>query len=91
MRGSFGEPLFVINNVIKDKAAFDALDPNEVDNISFLKDAASASIYGSKAGNGVVLVTTKGGKNQKPEFQYKGVFSVSNTTVLCRIIRQPTN
>lgn len=80
MRGSFGEPLFVINNVIKDKAAFDALDPNEVDNISFLKDAASASIYGSKAGNGVVLVTTKGGKNQKPEFQYKGVFSVSNTT-----------
>ena len=80
MRGSFGEPLFVINNVIKDKAAFDALDPNEVDNISFLKDAASASIYGSKAGNGVVLVTTKAGKNQKPEFQYKGVFSVSNTT-----------
>lgn len=80
MRGSFGEPLFVINNVIKDKAAFDALDANEVDNISFLKDAASASIYGSKAGNGVVLVTTKAGKNQKPEFQYKGVLSVSNTT-----------
>lgn len=80
MRGSFGEPLFVINNVIKDKAAFDALDANEVENISFLKDAASASIYGSKAGNGVVLVTTKAGKNQKPEFQYKGVFSVSKTT-----------
>lgn len=80
MRGSFGEPLFVINNVIKDKTAFDALDPNEVENISFLKDAASASIYGSKAGNGVVLVTTKGGRNQKPEFQYKGIISTSATT-----------
>lgn len=80
MRGSFGEPLFVINNVIKEKADFDALDPNEVENISFLKDAASASIYGSKAGNGVVLVTTKGGKKQKPEFQYKGAISFSKTT-----------
>ncbi|MCC8154908.1 MAG: SusC/RagA family TonB-linked outer membrane protein [Tannerellaceae bacterium] len=80
MRGSFGEPLFVINNVIRDKAVFDALDPNEVENISFLKDAASASIYGSRAGNGVVLVTTKNGRVQKPEFQYKGSVSTSRTT-----------
>ena len=81
IRGSFGEPLYVINNVIKGKADFDALDPNEVENISFLKDAASASIYGSKAGNGVVLVTTRGGnKEQKPVFQYKGSYSVSKTT-----------
>lgn len=80
MRGSFGEPLFVINNVIKSKADFDALDPNEVESISFLKDAASASIYGSKAGNGVVLITTKGGKEQKAAFQYKATFSTSETT-----------
>lgn len=80
MRGSFGEPLFVINNVIKGKSDFDALDPNEVEDISFLKDAASASIYGSKAGNGVVLVTTKRGKEQKPVFQYKGTISLSKTT-----------
>lgn len=79
MRGSFGEPLFVINNIIKSKADFDALDPNEVENISFLKDAASASIYGSKAGNGVILVTTKKGKDQRPKFHYKGIFSVSKT------------
>lgn len=80
MRGSFGEPLFVINNIIKSKADFDALDPNEVESISFLKDAASASIYGSKAGNGVVLITTKGGKEQKAAFQYKATFSTSETT-----------
>ena len=81
IRGSFGEPLYVINNIIKSKADFDALDPNEVENISFLKDAASASIYGSKAGNGVVLVTTRSGnKEQKPMFQYKGSFSTSTPT-----------
>lgn len=80
IRGSFGEPLYVINNVIRDKAAFDALNPNEVETINILKDAASASIYGSKAGNGVVLVTTKKGKMQKPMFQYKGSVSTSGTT-----------
>lgn len=61
MRGGFGEPLFVIDGVIRDKEAFDNLEPYEIDQMSFLKDAATASIYGSAAGNGVVLVTTKGG------------------------------
>ncbi|WP_222439135.1 TonB-dependent receptor [Echinicola salinicaeni] len=80
IRGSFGEPLYVINGVIRNKSDFDALNPNEVENISFLKDAASAAIYGSSAGNGVVLVTTKGGSNQKPVFEYKGNYSSSNPT-----------
>lgn len=80
IRGSFGEPLYVINGIIRDKTAFDALDPNEVESINILKDAASASIYGSKAGNGVVLVTTKKGSIQKPMFQYKASFTAANTT-----------
>lgn len=80
IRGSFGEPLYVINNIISDKTAFDALDPNEVESINILKDAASASIYGSKAGNGVVLVTTKKGSDQKPVFQYKGSYTGARTT-----------
>lgn len=80
IRGSFGEPLYVINGVIRDKTAFDALDPNEVEGINILKDAASASIYGSKAGNGVVLVTTKKGSAQKPVFQYKGSYTGGSTT-----------
>lgn len=80
IRGSFGEPLYVINEVIRDKTSFDALDPNEVESINILKDAASASIYGSKAGNGVVLVTTKKGREQKPMFQYKGSFTAASTT-----------
>ena len=80
IRGSAAEPLYVINGIIRDKTAFDALDPNEVESINILKDAASASIYGSKAGNGVVLVTTKKGSIQKPMFQYKGSYTVANPT-----------
>ena len=80
IRGSFAEPLYVINGIIKSKADFDALNANEVENISILKDAATASIYGSKGGDGVVLVTTKKGVVQKPTFDYSNSFSFSNTT-----------
>ncbi|SEN00552.1 TonB-linked outer membrane protein, SusC/RagA family [bacterium A37T11] len=80
IRGSFGEPLYVINGVIKTKADFDALDVNEVESINVLKDAASASIYGSRAGNGVIVITTKKGLLQKPTFDYQGSYSFSNPT-----------
>lgn len=80
VRGASAEPLYVINGIIRDKTAFDALDPNEVESINILKDAASAAIYGSKAGNGVVLVTTKKGTIQKPMFQYKGSFTSASPT-----------
>lgn len=73
-------PLFIIDGVVRDKTAFDVLDPNEVDNVSFLKDAATASIYGSRAASGVVLVTTKKGKNQKPVFNFKSSFSIERPT-----------
>lgn len=81
LRGGFGDPLFVIDGVIRDKEAFDLLEPNEIDQLSFLKDAATASVYGSAAGNGVVLVTTKGGvENSKPIFEYQGSYSFSKPT-----------
>ena len=81
MRGGFGEPLFVIDGIIRNKEAFDHLEAYEIDQISFLKDAATASIYGSAAGNGVVLVKTKGGvKNQKPVFNYQGSYAFSKPT-----------
>lgn len=81
IRGGFGEPLFVIDGVIRDKAAFDLLEANEIDQLSFLKDAATTAIYGSKAGNGVILVTTKtGSKDSKPVFNYQGSYAFSNTT-----------
>ena len=80
IRGGFGEPLFVIDGIVRDKNAFDALEVNEIDQLSFLKDAATASIYGSQAGNGVVLVTTKAGVEQKPIFNYQGSYTFMNPT-----------
>ncbi|MBQ7419249.1 MAG: TonB-dependent receptor [Prevotella sp.] len=57
--------------------AFNNLDPNEVESISVLKDA-SAAVYGSRAANGVILVTTKKGKQGKPRISYSGTFGLAN-------------
>jgi TonB-linked SusC/RagA family outer membrane protein len=55
-------PLIIVDGV---EGSFDQLNPNDIENISVLKDAASAAIYGSKAANGVVLITTKMGKKDE--------------------------
>ncbi|WP_284284712.1 SusC/RagA family TonB-linked outer membrane protein [Portibacter lacus] len=63
-------PLILVDGI---EAPFDSVDPNDIASITVLKDAASAAIYGSRAANGVVLVTTKRGKlNSKPTFNYTG-------------------
>ncbi|WP_186756930.1 SusC/RagA family TonB-linked outer membrane protein [Echinicola salinicaeni] len=80
IRGSFGDPLYVIDGIVRDKEAFDALEANEVESLSFLKDAATASIYGSRAGNGVVLVTTKKGVEQKPMFNFQTSYAFFSPT-----------
>jgi TonB-linked SusC/RagA family outer membrane protein len=72
------DPLYVIDGFVRDKEAFDAIDPNEVETISVLKDAATASIYGSRAANGVILITTKKGKIQAPEITYKGTYTMDS-------------
>ncbi|MDH6304861.1 TonB-linked SusC/RagA family outer membrane protein [Parabacteroides sp. PF5-5] len=71
-----GTPLIVIDGVASDIETFSQLSAEEVENISVLKDA-SASIYGMRAGNGVMVVTTKkgmGGRDGKPKFEYRGVY-----------------
>jgi TonB-linked SusC/RagA family outer membrane protein len=71
-----GTPLFVIDGVTRDQDYFARIDPSEVDNISVLKDG-SAAIYGLRAANGVILVTTKSGVSQggKVDIMYTGNFS----------------
>ena len=69
-----GAPLIIIDGIPRTNADFQRLDPNDVDNISVLKDA-SAAIYGVRAANGVVLVTTKKGSNNKIELNYSGSYS----------------
>ena len=66
--GSFGAgstPLVLINGV---EGSLSDIDPNSVESVSVLKDAASASIYGSRAANGVILVTTKNGTGTREKF-----------------------
>lgn len=78
IRNMGGNPLFIIDGVPKDKSQFDNLAPNDVDNITVLKDA-SASIYGSRAANGVIIVTTKrGATNQKSTINLDAYYGVQN-------------
>lgn len=75
------DPLYVIDNVIATKELFDLLDPNEVSEISILKDAAAAAIYGSRASNGVVLVTTKSGQKGAPKVQFTATVGSSEEAI----------
>ncbi|GAB3263018.1 TonB-dependent receptor [Larkinella harenae] len=68
-----GGPLIIVDGVQRDKAGFDRLDPNEIESVSILKDA-TAAIYGVKAANGVVLVTTKKGSQGKVQVNYTAHF-----------------
>ncbi len=67
--GSNTDPLVLIDGVA---GVMDYLDPNLIESISVLKDAASAAIYGSRAANGVILITTKRAGEKKFTANYKG-------------------
>ncbi|MBR5084701.1 MAG: TonB-dependent receptor [Prevotella sp.] len=69
-------PLYVIDGVAGGN--LDGINPNDIETIDVLKDAASAAIYGARAANGVILVTTKQGKAGKVEINYNGAMGWSN-------------
>ena len=76
--GSFGStaPLYVIDGVPMGTSIRD-FSPNDIETIQVLKDASAGAIYGSRAANGVVIITTKGGKKDQPlKVDYKGYFGV---------------
>ncbi len=75
---SFGnnDPLYVIDGVPTDNA--NALNPQDIESIQVLKDPVSASIYGSRAANGVIVMTTKQGKSGKTEVSYDGYYGTQN-------------
>lgn len=76
-------PLIIIDGVI---GSLDAVNPQDVESVSVLKDAASASIYGSQAGNGVVLITTKKGTRNKLSVNYSGQFSTTSPMNMPRLV-----
>lgn len=63
-------PAIVVDGIIVDSDFLSALDMNDVESFEVLKDAASASIYGSEGSNGVILITTKTGKVGKTKYSY---------------------
>ena len=78
MNGS-NDPLYVVDGVPVDNIKF--LSPNDIESMQILKDASSASIYGSRAANGVILITTKKGeKGSRPRVTYDGNVSISTKT-----------
>jgi TonB-linked SusC/RagA family outer membrane protein len=75
MNGGLGGPLILVDGVETD---INSLNPNDIESVSLLKDAASSAVYGSRAPNGVLLITTKQGKkNQAPQITYSDNFSYS--------------
>lgn len=76
-------PLFVIDGLVADATSFNRLNPNDIENVSILKDAGTAAIYGSRAAGGVILVTTKTGKkNQKATVKLNGQVGGNHTDYL---------
>ena len=73
-------PLLIIDGINAGTAddGLNGLNPNDIESIDVLKDAASAAIYGARAANGVILVTTKQGKEGKLSLQYDGFVGWSN-------------
>lgn len=75
--GSNSSPLILIDGVQGD---IDDVDPSQIDKMSILKDAASSSIYGSRAANGVILITTKRAQKDKFSLTYRGYAGWSSPT-----------
>lgn len=74
--GTFGatEPLYVIDGAFSNNG-LNSLNPNDIESLEILKDGSAAAIYGSRAANGVVLITTKHGKQGKTKVELSGSFS----------------
>ncbi|MDR0845312.1 MAG: SusC/RagA family TonB-linked outer membrane protein, partial [Tannerella sp.] len=92
--GAGNSPLVIIDGIPVSSSSFEgsgnrysagtvdnvleSLNPNDIESIDVLKDASATAIYGSRAGHGVIIVTTKRGKNQKVNVTYSGNASVQN-------------
>lgn len=76
------DPLVIIDGI---EGSINNLNPSDVDQISILKDASSTAIYGARASNGVILISTKKGSANKTEFKYETVIGVQQPTALPRL------
>ncbi|MDR0995503.1 MAG: TonB-dependent receptor [Tannerella sp.] len=77
------DPLVLVDGVEQDLSN---INPQDIASISVLKDAASCAIYGNRGANGVILVTTKTGRNGKIQVSYNGMLAINNPTKVIRMV-----
>ncbi|MCD8270600.1 MAG: TonB-dependent receptor [Parabacteroides sp.] len=73
-------PLYVVDGMSYD-GTLTSISPSDIESMTVLKDAAAASLYGSRAANGVVVITTKKGKSGKPVINFRGAWGTSDNAV----------
>ena len=91
------DPLIVIDGLAMDNYGVQGLanplsmvNPNDIESFTVLKDASATAIYGSRASNGVIIITTKKGRNgQKPTFNYNGNISIANKKKTIEVLDGP--
>jgi TonB-linked SusC/RagA family outer membrane protein len=84
--GEQAEPLVLVDGVERN---FNEIDPNEIETINILKDASATAVFGVRGANGVILVTTKIGREGKPNVSYTSNFAYQNPTRLPKSVTSP--
>ncbi|MDX2189805.1 MAG: TonB-dependent receptor [Bacteroidota bacterium] len=70
------QPLYVVDGVPLDYSSVVNINPNDIETMDVLKDASSAAIYGARGANGVIMITTKRGKEGKPKVEFEATYGV---------------
>ena len=79
-------PLILIDDIESTYDDFSNIDPNEVESVSILKDAAATAVYGVKGANGVVLVTTRRGKTGRPKVNFRTEYGIQRPTHVPKLL-----
>ena len=82
-------PIVIIDGI--ERSNFGDIDPNEIESVSVLKDASSTAIFGIRGANGVIIVSTKAGREGKPRISYSGNVSVQGYTGIPKALDAYTN
>lgn len=79
-------PLIVIDGIVRDMTAFNMLDPNDVKNVNVLKDASATAVYGVRGANGVIIVTTKRGREGNLKISFTANVGFTSPTTLPSLV-----
>ncbi|MBM6500202.1 SusC/RagA family TonB-linked outer membrane protein [Flavobacterium macrobrachii] len=77
INGASSNPIYVVDGALMTSIEMNSINPADVESMTVLKDAAAAALYGSRAGNGVIIVTTKRAKNGKTQFDFNSSYGYS--------------